>query len=83
MMRLPREHPDRGVRAARAGQAAGALALPLTLLGAGLAGCGQKGPLYLPGESPQQVEPGLPAEPTGRATPGEEEEEEQDAAGDR
>jgi predicted small lipoprotein YifL len=58
-------------------------ALTLAFLGAGLAGCGQKGPLYLPGESPQQVEPGLPAGPTGRASAEEEEEEEQDAAAER
>lgn len=76
MTRLPRERP------ARAGQAARVLALALSLLGAGLAGCGQKGPLYLPGESPQQVEPGLPADPADRA-PADEEEEERDAAGDR
>ncbi len=25
------------------------------------AGCGQKGPLYLPGASPERVEPGVPA----------------------
>jgi predicted small lipoprotein YifL len=74
MTRLPR---NRHALAARA------LALALTLLGAGLAGCGQKGPLYLPGESPQQVEPGLPADPADRAPAGEEEKEEQDAAGDR
>ena len=73
MTRLPRERP------ARAGLA---LALALMFLGAGLAGCGQKGPLYLPGESPQQVEPGLPADPADRA-PADEEEEERDAAGDR
>lgn len=53
----------------------------LAAAGSGLAGCGQKGPLYLPGESPQQVEPGIP---TGGARPGgPEEEQEKDAAAER
>jgi predicted small lipoprotein YifL len=53
----------------------------LALTGTGLAGCGQKGPLYLPGESPQQVEPGIP---TDGARPGRpQEEEEEDAAAER
>jgi predicted small lipoprotein YifL len=29
--------------------------------GALAAGCGQKGPLYLPGATPERVEPGIPA----------------------
>jgi len=61
----------------------------LAAAGSGLAGCGQKGPLYLPGESPQQVEPGIP---TGGAAPGgprkepkeePKEEPEEDAAAER
>ncbi|WP_405224786.1 LPS translocon maturation chaperone LptM [Lentisalinibacter sediminis] len=63
---------------------AGCLAVTLVTLaatGSGLAGCGQKGPLYLPGESPQQVEPGIPA---GGGDPGApEEEQEEDAAAER
>lgn len=46
------------------------------LLGAGAAGCGQKGPLYLPGESPTRIEPGIPADEAGRRSGGEEEEAE-------
>jgi len=53
----------------------------LASVGTGLAGCGQKGPLYLPGESTEPVEPGIPAEQTGRSAPDEEQEEE--AAGER
>ncbi|WP_405235707.1 LPS translocon maturation chaperone LptM [Lentisalinibacter orientalis] len=53
----------------------------LAAAGGGFVGCGQKGPLYLPGESPQQVEPGIP---TGGAGPGATEEEpEEDAAAER
>lgn len=57
----------------------------LAAAGGGFVGCGQKGPLYLPGESPQQVEPGIP---TGGGGPGAteeepEEEREEDAAAER
>jgi len=58
-----------------------AAAVAAALTGGGLAGCGQKGPLYLPGESPRQVEPGLP---TGGSVPSApEEEQEEDAAAER
>ena len=46
------------------------------VLGAALAGCGQKGPLYLPGESAETVEPGLPAEGGTDAGAREEDDEE-------
>lgn len=52
--------------------------------GTALAGCGQKGPLYLPGESPQRVEPGIPVEEVGGGIPEEEEQRQQEeAAGER
>lgn len=53
----------------------------LAAAGGGLAGCGQKGPLYLPGESPQQVEPGIPTGGGGAGAT--EEEPEEDAAAER
>jgi len=49
-----------------------------------LSACGQKGPLYLPGESPQRVEPGIPVEEVSRGIPEEEEKrQEEEAAGER
>lgn len=51
--------------------------------GGALAGCGQKGPLYLPGESPQRVEPGIPVEEVGRGIPEEEKRQDEEAAGER
>ena len=59
-----------------------ATAITLVLLGAGVAGCGQKGALYLPDESPERVEPGLPADPDER-TAAEDDDEEEGAAGER
>lgn len=50
----------------------------LAAAGGGLAGCGQKGPLYLPGETPQEVEPGIA---TGGAE--QDDEKEEDAAAER
>lgn len=72
-----------GRRLRRAGRCGAALAAALVIAigGGGLAGCGQKGPLYLPGESPQQVEPGIPTGGVGPSVPDEEEEE--TAAGER
>jgi len=58
-----------------------AAAVAVAVTGGGLAGCGQKGPLYLPGESPQQVEPGIPA--GGTVPGGPQEEPEEDAAAER
>lgn len=42
----------------------GALLIPALVLGA-LAGCGQKGPLYLPEEQPTPPPPARPLEPAG------------------
>lgn len=74
MTGLPRERPARPAPAVL-------IALAFTLLGAGLPGCGQKGALYLPGESPQRVEPGLPADPA-EPDRADEDEDEEGAAGE-
>jgi predicted small lipoprotein YifL len=71
-MTSPRLH--RGVRA---------VLVLAAVAGATLAGCGQKGPLYLPGESPQPVEPGIPVEEVGRGIPEEEKRQDEEAAGER
>jgi predicted small lipoprotein YifL len=61
-----------------------AVLLLAVVAGTALAGCGQKGPLYLPGESPQRVEPGIPVEKDGRGIPEEEEKrQEEQTAGER
>ncbi len=58
-------------------------AMAMTIIGGGLAGCGQKGPLYLPGESAQQVQPGIPAGGADPTVPEEDDDEEEDAPAER
>lgn len=44
--------------------------IALLLIVMAAAGCGQKGPLYLPGQSTERVEPGLPVGQEEQPGPG-------------